>query len=103
MQDQEDTVNRRGGPRPPGLAVTLLRCNASEVPAGIGAGLKMVNTSRKTALNGASVRPNDLERLRRAYEAGGIEKQKEIGNLVEQYGLTRPQIHKLAFKKGLNK
>jgi hypothetical protein len=49
------------------------------------------------------MKPDDTERLRRAYEAGPGEKEKGISDLVERYGLTRSQVRQLAFKNGFTK
>jgi hypothetical protein len=49
------------------------------------------------------MKPDDIERLRRAYEAGPGEKEKGISDLAERYGLTRSQVRQLAFKNGFTK
>ena len=49
------------------------------------------------------MKPDDIERLRRAYEGGPGEKEKGISDLVERYGLTRGQVRWLAFKNGFTK
>ena len=62
-----------------------------------------MRAARKNTVEGASMKPDDIEKLRRAYEAGPGEKEKGISDLAERYGLTRSQVRQLAFKNGFTK
>jgi hypothetical protein len=60
-------------------------------------------TAQRNTVEGASMKPDDIERLRRAYETGPGEKEKGISDLAERYGLTGGQVRQLAFKNGFTK
>jgi len=59
--------------------------------------------SRQPPPNADGVKREDLDKLRKAYEAGSDAKRKGIAEFAGQYGLTRPQVHWLAFKNGFTK
>ena len=53
--------------------------------------------------NTVGVKSGDLDKLRRAYQAGSNAKRKGISEFAGQHGLTRSQVHWLAFKNGFTK
>lgn len=59
--------------------------------------------SRQAPPNDADVKPEDLDKLLRAYQSGPPEKQKGISEFVERHGFTPSQVYKLAFKNGFTK
>ena len=53
--------------------------------------------------NAHNPKPEDVEELRSAYQAGRIEKHKAIQEFADRYGLTRRQVYKCAFNNGLTR
>ena len=53
--------------------------------------------------NDTDVKPQDLDKLLRAYQSGPAEKQRGISEFVERYGFSPSQVYKLAFKNGFTK
>lgn len=49
------------------------------------------------------VKPEDLDKLRRAYRSGPAEKREGIMEFVERYGFSPSRVYKLAFKNGFTK
>src|SRR5579859_5022708 len=58
---------------------------------------------RQAPPNDTDVKPEDLDKLLRAYQSGPAEKQKGIIEFVERHGFSPSQVYKLAFKNGFTK
>lgn len=104
--------DRQGGRRPTGgTRLEVERPSLSdEAPNRDGGGTDCLpmreiehDPSNQTPSNADRVKSEDLDKLRKAYEAGSDAKRKGLAELAGQYGLTRPQVHWLAFKNGFTK
>jgi len=106
MQDRQGGRRPTGGTRPEAERPSL----RDEAPNRDGGGADCLpmreieyDPSKQPPSSTDGVKSEDLDKLRKAYEAGGNAKRKGIAEFVGQYGLTRPQVHWLAFKNGFTK
>jgi hypothetical protein len=65
--------------------------------------LRVPNLFSRKGSAPANIKPEDLGKLRKAYERGGEEKQKGICEFAALYGLKRYQVYWIAFKNGFTR
>ena len=110
VQDQRDGRRFGKSTGSPGVEVTLQSGpdEGRNVAAGVAARIagakptdrRVPDLLSQKSPRGASIKPEDLEKLRRAYQSGAAEKQKGISEFAALYGLKRYQVYWIAFKNG---